>query len=79
MARICYNKSMSYVPTPRQRLFTDEFKVGDFVIVTRYKHGYFDGGILGQIESLTEYNAYVLIDDGAHRIEIEHPRDIMLG
>jgi hypothetical protein len=32
-------------PTPRQRLFTNEFKLGDLVSVTREEHGWHEGAV----------------------------------
>lgn len=62
-------------PTPRQRLFTNEFKVGDRVYIIREKHGWHDGGVEGVIADMTPHSAIVRSDDGID-YTIEHPRDI---
>jgi len=62
-------------PTPRQRLFTDEYKIGDRVAIIREKHGWHDGGVIGNIVDMTPNQAKVRDDDGITYIII-HPRDI---
>lgn len=62
-------------PTPRRRLFTNEFKLGDRVGVVRTEHGWYDGGLEGRITVLTAGSAEVTDDDGM-TYEINHPRDI---
>ena len=61
--------------TPRQRLFTKEYKVGDYVSVTRERHGWHDGALSGKIISLSAFSCTVRSDDGSEYL-IEHPRDI---
>ena len=62
-------------PTPRQRLFTNEFKVGERVYVIRHEHGWHDGNLEGNITSMTAHCAVVKSDDGGIYY-IDHPRDI---
>jgi hypothetical protein len=62
-------------PTPRQRNFQDEFKIGDRVSVTRTSRGWFDGSVEGVITQMGGGGAVVREDDGSEHI-INHPRDI---
>jgi hypothetical protein len=62
-------------PTPRQRLFTNEFKFGQRVCVIRHEHGWHDGMLEGVIIGLTTHYAIVKSDDGV-KYFIDHPRDI---
>ena len=61
--------------TPRTRLFTNEFEVGDEVAIIRARHGWHDGNTHGKITRLSTHEAIVMTDDHS-RYEIEHPRDI---
>lgn len=61
--------------TPRQRLFTKEFKKGDLVSITREHHGWHDGRTSGRIISLSANSCTVRSDDGCE-YQIDHPRDI---
>lgn len=61
--------------TPRQRLFTKEYKVGESVSITRERHGWHDGRASGKIISLSDFSCTVRSDDGCEYL-IEHPRDI---
>ena len=61
--------------TPRQRLFTNEFKKGDVVAIIREEHGWHDGRTVGRIVGINEMSATVMTDDGS-KFEINHPRDI---
>lgn len=63
------------VKTPRQRLFTKEFKKGDIVSITRHHHGWEDGRVQGRITSLSTMGCTVTDDEGC-TYEIDHPRDI---
>lgn len=60
---------------PRQRLFTDEFKLRQRVAVIRHEHGWEDGRVAGVIVGLTPEAARILGDDGAH-YNVYHCRDI---
>jgi hypothetical protein len=63
-------------PTPRQRLFTNEFKVGQRVCIIRHEHGWHDGNLEGVIiPGMTPHSAVVKSDDGG-KYFIDHPRDI---
>lgn len=62
-------------PTPRKRLFTDEYKIGDRVAIIREKHGWHDGGVIGNIVDMTDNSACVRDENGID-YEIIHPRDI---
>ena len=62
-------------PTPRQRLFTNEFKKGDLVAIIRTEHGWFDGALEGVIVSLSTHSATVRVP-GRGVYTIHHPRDI---
>jgi len=64
-------------PTPRQRLFTNEFKLGDRVSVTREEHGWHEGAIQGRITAMTPTSCTVTSDEGPeYQYQINHPRDI---
>jgi hypothetical protein len=67
--------------TPKQppkqapkRKFTDTFKVGDRVYITRTEHGWYDGALEGEITYLTACDCTVTADGSDY--EIKHPRDI---
>ena len=64
-------------PTPRQRLFTQEFELGDHVYVIREEHGWHDGAVEGYIVQMTDTTC-VVFDDGDRGgpYLINHPRDI---
>lgn len=62
-------------PTPRKRLFTNEFRIGDQVAIIRTEHGWYDGGLEGRITCLADYVAEVTDEHGIVH-EINHPRDI---
>lgn len=64
-------------PTPRQRLFTDEYKLGDHVCVIRAEHGWHDGGVEGYIVSLSANSCTVFDDETGYEYFINHPRDII--
>jgi len=67
--------------TPRQRLFTDEFKIGDEVSITRTEHGWLDGESGGKIIKLDKHFCHVKCTYGnfkGHTFTIDHPRDIKL-
>ena len=59
----------------RQRLFTNEFAVGDEVAIIRARHGWHDGHTHGKITRLSTHEAIVMTEDHS-QYEIEHPRDI---
>lgn len=59
----------------RQRLFTDEYKLGSRVYIIRTHHGWHDGQIQGEIVQL-EPNRAVVRDENGTEHEIDHPRDI---
>ena len=59
-----------------RRKFTDEFTLGDYVSITRTKHGWHDGNTAGWITELTEHTCLVKDDDKGYLWEIVHPRDI---
>lgn len=61
--------------TPRQRLFTNEFKKGDLVSIIREHHGWHDGRTTGRITELSPGSCTVRSEDGAE-YQIDHPRDI---
>lgn len=61
--------------TPRQRLFTNEYKKGDLVSVTRHHHGWEDGRVTGRITSISSGSCIVTSEDGC-TYEIDYPRDI---
>jgi hypothetical protein len=62
------------------RKFTDSFKLGQLVSVTRTEHGWFDGSLLGKIVSITDYSCSVAEVQGRTVTSIVHdirkPRDI---
>ena len=60
--------------TPRKRLFTHEFALGDYVTIVRTKHGWLDGEP-GTITKISEMTCSVTTDEG-YVYEIVHPRDI---
>jgi len=64
--------------SPKKRLFTDEFRVGDKVAIIRHKHGWFDGRVVGVLKVVRPDSALVLSDDEEYAggYEIKHPRDI---
>jgi hypothetical protein len=62
-------------PTPRQRLFTNEFKLGDRVSVIREEHGWHEGAVEGRITFMTPTSCTVTSDEGSE-YSINHPRDI---
>ncbi len=65
-------------PTPRRK-FTDSYKLGQYVRVKRYRHGWFDGRIGGRITRLEEYSCTVHILDGdmvSIDLDIDHAGDI---
>jgi hypothetical protein len=61
-------------PTPRAK-FTDRFQIGDWVSITRWEHGWVDGGVTGRITAMTDYSCNVQGEDG-HNYPIDKPRDI---
>ena len=64
-------------PTPRQRLFTKEYKLGDHVSITREAHGWHEGARSGYIVEMSDDCGIVLDDeDTPITYEINHPRDI---
>ena len=63
-------------PTPRQRLFTNEFKLGDKVGIIRTEHGWHDGDLCGTIVWIDPMFAHVEAEDG-YTYTIYHPRDII--
>lgn len=62
-------------PTPRQRLFTKEFKLRDRVYIIRHEHGWSDGADEGTIIGIHSHHCTVQ-DDAGVKFEINHPRDI---
>lgn len=60
--------------TPRQRLFTNEYRIGDEVAIIRERHGWHDGRTIGKIVQMDAYSAVVKTSD--NKFVIEHPRDI---
>ena len=64
-------------PTPRQRLFTVEFELGDHVYVIREDHGWHEGGVDGFIVEMTPTRCVVYDEEnGGGPYYINHPRDI---
>lgn len=62
-------------PESGRRKFTDEFKVGEYVSITRHEHGWLDGSVSGQLIRVETYWAVVKGEDGFD-YEIAHCRDI---
>ena len=67
-------------PTPRKK-FTDYYKLGDYVSITRTRHGWYDGEKYGYITQISEYQCIVLVGEyGTHfEYEIDYVRDIRPG
>lgn len=63
-------------PTPRQRVFTNEFSLGDTVSVIRAEHGWHDGAVSGEITEMSAKSATVVDSETGSSYEINHPRDI---
>lgn len=63
-------------PTPRQRLFTKEFELGDHVYVVREEHGWHDGALDGYVVSMTDMFCVVFNEESGCAYGINHPRDI---
>ena len=63
--------------TQRERLFTNEYKIGDRVSILRTRHGWFDGKLEGRVVGVSTMSAVVEDEDG-NRHEINHPRDLKL-
>jgi hypothetical protein len=63
-------------PTQRQRLFTNEYALGQEVAIIRSEHGWFDGSAGGIITIISEYYCEVTDEDGI-TYTINHPRDII--
>lgn len=61
--------------TPRQRIFTEEFKIGESVAIIRHDHGWEDGRVVGKITSLSPSSATVESEDGG-KYFISHCRNI---
>lgn len=61
--------------TPRQRIFTNEFRLGESVAIIRHDHGWEDGGVVGKITSLSPSSATVTSEDGGEYF-ISHCRNI---
>lgn len=59
----------------RQRIFTEEFELGQQVSIIRTKHGWFDGNESGIITELSPHSATVTTEEG-YEYEIDHCRDI---
>lgn len=59
---------------PRQRIFSNEFSVGDTVAIIRHRHGWEDGKVCGEVVKLTDFSMKVKSVNGSV-YEIEHPRD----
>lgn len=59
----------------RQRFFTDEYRLGDYVYIIRTRHGWHDRRINGEIVKLEPHKA-VVRDNFGTEYEIDHPRDI---
>jgi hypothetical protein len=62
-------------PTPRQRKFTNEYRLGERMYIIRSEHGWHDGSIQGNITHLSENSCTITSDQGI-LYEINHPRDI---
>ena len=61
------------------RKFTDTFKKGQTVAIKRTRHGWFDGRLVGQITSISDWSCQVTVtDDELYNgvYDIEKPRDI---
>lgn len=69
------HKSKNY-PTPRQRFFDKEFKLGDKVAIIRADHGWFDGRLTGVIRKIDPMWCSVKDDEDGFDWLINHPRDI---
>lgn len=63
---------------PRQRFFTEDFRIGETVAIIRHDHGWEDGGLIGRISSLSPTSCTVYVDEEDRRGEyyINHCRDI---
>lgn len=71
------------MPATPPRDFPDIFGVGDEVSIVRTEHGWFDGGIGGEIVELSKGICVVKVTEGeAHMLgnleQIRKPRDIRL-
>lgn len=64
--------------TPYQRLFTQEFKIGDHVSIIRDEHGWYDSSIQGKISKISDQQAIVIEDQTGYEHLINHPRDLIL-
>ena len=62
----------------RQRLFTNEYSIGDAVAIIRERHGWHDGHTHGKISKIDSHTAIVAVGEGKDytTYEIKHPRDI---
>lgn len=63
-------------PTPRQRLFTKEFQIGDHVSIIREEHGWHEGAISGYIVKMSDTFCVVFDENSGCAYGINHPRDI---
>lgn len=61
--------------TPRQRFFTNEFKIGDKVAAARTRHGWHDYSLIGIIIRIGLFSCVIQDNDG-HEYSINRPRDI---
>lgn len=64
--------------TPRQRLFTQEYKLNDKVGVIRSQHGWFEGSVEGHITQISDEEVIVTEEKSGYQHQINHPRDIYL-